>query len=94
MLPNDSRHSFFLSQTSEKHKAFEVHFSIIDPERPLRKLFDFYTCLLDLFSVNPVFRDFERSHVRLDCQYNALSLIFSFKPYTINFSILLTFYLF
>ena len=33
-----------------EHDASEVHFSIIDPERPQRNLYDFYRCLVDLFA--------------------------------------------
>ena len=39
-----------LKITVLEHDASEVHFSIIDPERPLRNLHDFYTCLMDLFA--------------------------------------------
>ena len=37
----------------ERLEAIEVHFAIIDPERPIRNLFDFYTCLMDVFADTP-----------------------------------------
>ena len=36
--------------TMLEHNASEVHFSIIDPERPLRNLYDFFTCLMVLLA--------------------------------------------
>ena len=38
----------------ERLEAIEVHFAIIDPERPIRNLFDFYTCLMDVFADTPL----------------------------------------
>ena len=34
----------------ERLEAIEVHFAIIDPERPIPNLFDFYACLMDTFA--------------------------------------------
>ena len=34
--------------------AVEVHFAIVDPERPIRYLFDFYACLMDTFDDTPL----------------------------------------
>ena len=38
----------------ERLEATEVHFAIIDPERPIRNLFDFYACLMDTFANKPL----------------------------------------
>ena len=38
-----------------KYNAFEIHFSIIDPERPLRNLYDFYNFLMNIFADTPLF---------------------------------------
>ena len=53
-LPDDGRHSPFLPRTPKitllEHHASEGHFSIFNPKRPLRNLYDFYTCLMNLFA--------------------------------------------
>ena len=38
----------------ERLEATDVHFTIIDPERPIRNLFDFYACLMDTFADTPL----------------------------------------
>ena len=38
----------------ERLEAIEVHFAIIDPERPIRNLFDIYACLMDTFADTPL----------------------------------------
>ena len=38
----------------ERLEAIEVHFAIVDPERPIRNLFDFYACLMDVFADTPL----------------------------------------
>ena len=35
--------------------AVEVHFAIVDPERPIRYLVDFYACLKATFADTPLF---------------------------------------
>ena len=52
--------------TLVKQDASEVHFSIIDPERPLQNLYDFYTCLMDFFCRYCAFRRASRSYVRFN----------------------------
>ena len=44
----------YLKTLLERLEATEVHFAIIDPERPIRNLFDFYTCLMDAFADTPL----------------------------------------
>ena len=44
----------YLKTLLERLEATEVHFAIIDPERPIRNLFDFYTCLKDAFADTPL----------------------------------------
>ena len=38
----------------ERLEATEVHFAIIDTERPIRNLFDFNACLMDTFADTPL----------------------------------------
>ena len=38
----------------ELPNAVEIHFAIVDPERPIRYLFDFYACLMDTFADTPL----------------------------------------
>ena len=44
----------YLKTLLERLEATEVHFAIIDPERRIRNLFDFYTCLMDTFADTPL----------------------------------------
>ena len=44
----------YLKTLLERLEATEVHFAIIDPERPIRNLFDFCTCLMDAFADPPL----------------------------------------
>ena len=43
-----------LKSLLERLEAMEVHFAIIDPERPIRNLFDLYACLMDTFADTPL----------------------------------------
>ena len=38
----------------ERLEAIEVHFATIDPERPIRNLFDFNACLMDMVADTPL----------------------------------------
>ena len=38
----------------ERLEAIEVHNALIDPERPIRNLFDFYACLMETFADTPL----------------------------------------
>ena len=44
-------HLEILKTRLDKHNAFEIHSSIIDPKRPLRKFLEFHTCLICLMYV-------------------------------------------
>ena len=61
-----------LKITLLEHNASEVHFSINDPERPLRNLYDFYTCLTDLFA------DTALSVVLHDRTYVSIANVFTY----------------